>query len=137
MLSLVRHTLHPCFALYSDSPQHIEFNQATRDTPARNGLEHMHLITVVCKLYMAAFDMLQVSGCHLSAGLQGTDMPPVLGVGAGVIHGDGPGVLEVKCPFNRGNPSTASPPKLPQWYYMPQVMLALMLGHIGSAFACV
>ena len=34
----------------------------------------------------------------------------------------GPGVLEIKCPFNRGQPDSASVPSLPPWYYMPQVM---------------
>ena len=33
----------------------------------------------------------------------------------------GPGVLEIKCPFNRGQPESASVPILPPWYYMPQV----------------
>ncbi|EIE24389.1 restriction endonuclease-like protein [Coccomyxa subellipsoidea C-169] len=33
----------------------------------------------------------------------------------------GPGVLEIKCPFNRGRPTSAAPPKQPPWYYMPQV----------------
>lgn len=45
----------------------------------------------------------------------------VQGVGAGVFAGDGAGVLEIKCPFNKGDPNSATPPKLPQWYYMPQV----------------
>ncbi|KAL3163183.1 hypothetical protein ABBQ32_009589 [Trebouxia sp. C0010 RCD-2024] len=44
-----------------------------------------------------------------------------MGSGAGVIHGEGPGVLEIKCPFNKGDPNSAAPPKLAQWYYMPQV----------------
>ncbi|BDA42985.1 hypothetical protein COCOBI_03-8780 [Coccomyxa sp. Obi] len=35
--------------------------------------------------------------------------------------GSGPGVLEIKCPFNRGRPTAAAPPKQPPWYYMPQV----------------
>lgn len=35
--------------------------------------------------------------------------------------GMGPGVLEIKCPFNRGQPESASVPSLPPWYYMPQV----------------
>lgn len=33
----------------------------------------------------------------------------------------GPGILEIKCPFNRGRPQDARPPDQPQWYYMPQV----------------
>ena len=37
--------------------------------------------------------------------------------------GMGPGVLEIKCPFNRGQPESASVPSLPPWYYMPQVWL--------------
>ena len=30
-------------------------------------------------------------------------------------------MLEIKCPFNRGNPLAATPPREPAWYYMPQV----------------
>ena len=33
----------------------------------------------------------------------------------------GPGVLEIKCPFNRGQPGGAVPPDVFPWYYMPQV----------------
>lgn len=43
------------------------------------------------------------------------------GSGAGVLAGAGAGVLEIKCPFNRGNPQGAMPPRAPAWYYMPQV----------------
>lgn len=39
----------------------------------------------------------------------------------GLMAGRGPGVLEIKCPFNRGRPTAAAPPKQPPWYYMPQV----------------
>jgi hypothetical protein len=39
----------------------------------------------------------------------------------GLMAGSGPGVLEIKCPFNRGRPTAAAPPKQPPWYYMPQV----------------
>lgn len=45
----------------------------------------------------------------------------VAGSGAGVLAGAGAGVLEIKCPFNRGNPLAAMPPREPAWYYMPQV----------------
>ena len=51
------------------------------------------------------------------------------GSGDGVIHGEGPGVLEIKCPFNRGDPKSAAPPKLPQWYYMPQVITGVLLRY--------
>lgn len=40
-----------------------------------------------------------------------------------MLMGQGPGVLEIKCPFNKGSPGSATPPKLAQWYYMPQVCL--------------
>lgn len=33
----------------------------------------------------------------------------------------GPGVLEIKCPFNRGRPDEADPPRNAIWYYMPQM----------------
>ena len=49
----------------------------------------------------------------------------VVGQGVGLLAGEGPGVLEIKCPFNRGTPQNAAPPKLPQWYYMPQVTACL------------
>ena len=48
----------------------------------------------------------------ISAGLQ----PALAG-----IAGDGPGVLEIKCPFNRGNPAQARPYCAAPHYYMPQV----------------
>lgn len=28
----------------------------------------------------------------------------------------GPGILEIKCPYNGGSPETARPPKRPQWW---------------------
>lgn len=36
-------------------------------------------------------------------------------------RGDGPGILEVKCPFNWGKPLEAQAPTFPKYYYMPQV----------------
>lgn len=33
----------------------------------------------------------------------------------------GPGILEVKCPYNKGHPDLAEPPKKAIWYYMPQI----------------
>ena len=38
-----------------------------------------------------------------------------------VPSGAGPGILEIKCPFNRGRPEDAVPPKHAIWYYMPQL----------------
>ena len=38
--------------------------------------------------------------------------------------GSGPGVLEIKCPYNRGKPQQGRPPAQPPWYYMPQVVHA-------------
>lgn len=57
--------------------------------------------------------------------------PPLAASGSGdrVIQGYGPGVLEIKCPFNKGDPNSAAPPKLAQWYYMPQVLLPALLNH--------
>ena len=60
----------------------------------------------------------------------------VAGQGAGLVAGEGPGVLEIKCPFNRGNPQNAAPPKLPQWYYMPQVSACLPVKDIVRAAVC-
>jgi len=33
----------------------------------------------------------------------------------------GPGVLEIKCPYNKGHPELADPPNKAIWYYMPQI----------------
>lgn len=41
--------------------------------------------------------------------------------GAGPLAGPGRGILEIKCPYNRGQPELAVPPKHATWYYMPQV----------------
>ena len=35
--------------------------------------------------------------------------------------GSGPGILEIKCPFNKGRPELAVPPSRAIWYYMPQM----------------
>ncbi len=32
-----------------------------------------------------------------------------------------PGILEIKCPYNKGSPELAEPPKRAIWYYMPQI----------------
>ena len=37
---------------------------------------------------------------------------------------EGPGVLEIKCPINRGRPQEGRPPPQFHWYYVPQVRLA-------------
>ncbi|KAK9819245.1 hypothetical protein WJX81_006301 [Elliptochloris bilobata] len=49
------------------------------------------------------------------------DPGAALGSGARVLAGAGAGVLEIKCPYNRGKPLAATPPRTPAWYYMPQV----------------
>jgi putative phage-type endonuclease len=57
-------------------------------------------------------------------GVEGAGAAPVTPAayrGAGVLSGPGPGVLEVKCPFNKGVPEEAVPPSRAIWYYMPQV----------------
>eukprot|EP00889_Picochlorum_renovo_P006072 jgi/Picre1/33102/NNA_008428.t1 len=33
----------------------------------------------------------------------------------------GPGILEIKCPYNKGHPELATPPNRAIWYYMPQI----------------
>ena len=35
--------------------------------------------------------------------------------------GQGPGILEIKCPYNKGRPDLAVPPRQAIWYYMPQL----------------
>lgn len=73
---------------------------------------------------------LPLSTCgDLSTGLQSVAPLAASASGDGVMHGDGPGILEIKCPFNRGNPNSAAPPKLAQWYYMPQVSSHLRHVH--------
>ena len=49
--------------------------------------------------------------------------------GTGVQAAEGPGVLEIKCPFNRGKPKLGKPPAQPPWYYMPQVLLTSRLAN--------
>lgn len=45
-----------------------------------------------------------------------------LGIPKGsAAHIDGPGILEIKCPYNKGHPELAQPPKRAIWYYMPQI----------------
>lgn len=41
--------------------------------------------------------------------------------GRGPVAGAGRGILEIKCPFNKGQPGGAAPPQHATWYYMPQV----------------
>ncbi|EFN59566.1 hypothetical protein CHLNCDRAFT_132898 [Chlorella variabilis] len=41
--------------------------------------------------------------------------------GGGPLAGPGRGILEIKCPHNRGQPELAVPPQHATWYYMPQV----------------
>ena len=43
------------------------------------------------------------------------------GAAAGGKASSGGGVLEIKCPFNRGSPREASPWRVPPHYYVPQV----------------
>ena len=40
--------------------------------------------------------------------------------GAEKMYGT-PGILEIKCPFNKGAPELAEPPQRAIWYYMPQI----------------
>lgn len=47
--------------------------------------------------------------------------------GAGPLMGPGRGILEIKCPYNRGQPELAVPPPHAIWYYMPQVMIEALL----------
>ena len=50
----------------------------------------------------------------------------------------GPGILEIKCPYNGGSPETARPPKRPQWWASGyrvsgriQVFRGLLVGSSG------
>lgn len=47
----------------------------------------------------------------------------VAGLGLSMQDQDpsGPGILEIKCPFNKGHPELATPPNRAIWYYMPQI----------------
>ena len=58
-----------------------------------------------------------------TAGAEAPGGPPPLepGLGSGVLAGPGPGILEIKCPYNKGRPELAVPPEHAIWYYMPQV----------------
>jgi hypothetical protein len=46
---------------------------------------------------------------------------PAVAFGRGPLAGPGRGILEIKCPHNRGQPELAVPPQHATWYYMPQV----------------
>ena len=45
----------------------------------------------------------------------------LIGTNAADIDGELGGVLEIKCPFNKGSPLTAQPYAKVPWYYIPQV----------------
>ncbi|KAI8106686.1 hypothetical protein M9434_001340 [Picochlorum sp. BPE23] len=47
----------------------------------------------------------------------------VAGLGLSMQDQDpsGPGILEIKCPYNKGHPELATPPNRAIWYYMPQI----------------
>lgn len=46
------------------------------------------------------------------------------GAGSAFPLQGGPGILEIKCPFNGGSPQTARPPAKPQWW-------VLLLVHVS------
>lgn len=52
-------------------------------------------------------------------------LPPgvaaAIATGRGPLAGPGRGILEIKCPHNKGQPELAVPPQHATWYYMPQV----------------
>ncbi|KAI7843281.1 hypothetical protein COHA_003113 [Chlorella ohadii] len=52
-------------------------------------------------------------------------LPPhvtaAVAAGHGPLAGPGRGILEIKCPHNKGQPELAVPPQHATWYYMPQV----------------
>ena len=66
-----------------------------------------------CKQHPQPADAVSLTGSG-GAGLRaaGFSRPP---------QGQGAGVLEIKCPFNKGEPTKAKPYKQAPWYYMPQV----------------
>ena len=43
------------------------------------------------------------------------------GLGSQSVIASTPGILEIKCPYNKGNPELGEPPKRAIWYYMPQI----------------
>lgn len=45
----------------------------------------------------------------------------LIGTNAADVDGEPGGVLEIKCPFNKGSPETAKPYAKIPWYYVPQV----------------
>lgn len=54
------------------------------------------------------------------------------------VHGlslaTGDGVLEIKCPFNRGKPNDARPPLKAPYYYVPQVIIVCLFILIIADF---
>lgn len=61
-------------------------------------------------------------------GLAGSGMlPPPL---------QGPGILEIKCPYNGGSPETARPPKRPQWWAASHVHKFVLRSGTQCITAC-
>ena len=58
-----------------------------------------------------------------------TDTEAFMSGGSQIPCGDGPGILEIKCPWNRGNIATARPYEYAPFYYMPQVCSRSSLSH--------
>lgn len=94
----------------------------------------LHIVSVSGLTRNAGLLLPESSACSSlsssgNAGVPSSAPMAAMGSGDGVIHGEGPGVLEIKCPFNKGDPNSAAPPKLAQWYYMPQVNPLTLLTH--------
>jgi hypothetical protein len=54
-------------------------------------------------------------------------LPPLL---------QGPGILEIKCPYNGGSPETARPPKRPQWWAASHVHKFVLRSGTQCITAC-
>lgn len=52
---------------------------------------------------------------------RGAGLSPAVSRGSGPLAGPGRGILEIKCPYNKGQPDLLTPPQHATWYYMPQV----------------
>ena len=140
-LQVTGHLIKPCrFAVLRDDEVHGWLGASPDglidSLSAHPGFTALNLVTVPC------FCSVEHCGaCNLSASPYTQDRLPwdsmlrlkalsVASPGA-LAAGMGPGVLEIKCPFNRGQPESASVPSLPPWYYMPQVCLHRRRGTLA------
>ncbi len=140
-LQVTGHLIKPCrFAVLRDDEVHGWLGASPDglidSLSAHPGFAVLNLVTVpcFCSVDTAVPVIYLLVPTHKTACLgtawSGSKALSVASPGA-LAAGMGPGVLEIKCPFNRGQPESASVPSLPPWYYMPQVCLHRRRGTLA------